>query len=264
MGLLDVVARLVVVVGVLVGTAALLIVGPGRLRETRYALAERLRQTAVPLAGLGAVLLVNGVVRDAGVDLSWLVGINITGNIYAIEGAFVAAVQSLSTPALTGAFSVIYVYGYVFLLVFPLVAYLAADDPTPLRTTAAAYALNYVVGLVCYVVFIAYGPRNFIPELVEPLLYTNWPEAQLLTSRVNHNTNVFPSLHSSLSLTVLGLAVLWRDLYPRWLYVAGPLAVAVSVSTMYLGIHWAVDVVAGAALGVGSVVGARLLTRRLG
>lgn len=263
MGLLQVVARLVGVVAVLVGTTALLIVGPQRLRETWHSLPDRLRRTGVPLGGLGAVLVVNGAVRDAGVDLSWLVGINITGNIYAVEGAFVAALQSVATPTLTAAFSAIYVYGYVFLLVFPLVAYLAADDPTPLRTTAIAYALNYVGGLACYVVFIAYGPRNFIPELVEPLLYTSWPESQLLTSRVNHNTNVFPSLHSSLSITVVGLAALWRDLYPNWLYLAAPLGTAVSVSTMYLGIHWAVDVVAGAALGVGSVAGARLLTRRL-
>lgn len=262
MGLLQVVARLVAIVAALVGATALLIVGPRRLRETWGSLPARLRQTGVPLGGLGAVLVVNGAVRDAGVDLSWLVGINITGNIYAVEGAFVAALQSVASPPLTAAFSVIYVYGYVFLLVFPLVAYLAADDPTPLRTTAAAYALNYVGGLACYVLFIAYGPRNFIPELVQPLLYTSWPESQLLTSRVNHNTNVFPSLHSSLAITVVGLAVLWRDLYPRWLSLAAPLGAAVAVSTMYLGIHWAVDVVAGAALGVASVAGARFLTAR--
>jgi membrane-associated phospholipid phosphatase len=263
MGVLAVLAEVVVVLSVLLLATLGFVVGPTQLRRSLPDLPNRLRIGAKPLGVLLAVLLLNSVVRDYGVTLSWIIGTNITDEIFALEGAVVATLQSATPLWLTYYFGYVYVYGYVFLLVFPLVAYLAADDPTPLRTTAIAYALNYVGGLACYVVFIAYGPRNFIPELVEPLLYTSWPESQLLTSRVNHNTNVFPSLHSSLSITVVGLAALWRDLYPNWLYLAAPLGTAVSVSTMYLGIHWAVDVVAGAALGVGSVAGARLLTRRL-
>lgn len=217
-------------------------------------------RTAVPsLSVLAGVLLLNSVVRDVGVELSWLIGWNVTGEIYAIEGNLVPAVQSLAHPWLTTYFSLIYVYGYVFLLVFPLVAYLVLDDMAWFRTAATAYALNYAIGLGMYLVFIAYGPRNLLPDLTEPLLYTNWPTSQFLVSEVNANTNVFPSLHTSLSATVVVLAYRTRRVYPRWLPIATLVGGSVMLSTMYLAIHWGIDVVAGVALGVGSVWLARRL-----
>ncbi|CCQ33286.1 Membrane-associated phospholipid phosphatase protein [Halorhabdus tiamatea SARL4B] len=217
-------------------------------------------RTAIPsLSVLAGVLAINSVVRDVGVELSWLIGWNITGEIYAVEGNLVPAIQSLAHPWLTTYFSLTYVYGYVFLLVFPLVAYLVLENMEWFRTAATAYALNYAIGLGLYLVFIAYGPRNLLPDLTEPLLYTNWPSSQFLVSEVNANTNVFPSLHTSLSATVIVLAYRTRDVYPRWLPIATLVGGSVMLSTMYLAIHWGTDVVAGVALGVGSVWLARRL-----
>ncbi|MFW6449005.1 MAG: phosphatase PAP2 family protein, partial [Halobacteriota archaeon] len=135
-----------------------------------------------------------------------------------------------------------------FLLVFPLLAYMALEDNRPLRTLVIAYASNYLLGLLFYLVVIAYGPRNLLPDTVEPLLYSTYPEYQNLTRQVNRNTNVFPSLHASLAATVVLLAWRTRDTYPRWLPVSAAIAASVVVSTMYLGIHWATDVVAGLVL----------------
>ena len=248
MALLDVAIDLVAVVGTLLVLASVTIVGPGRLRATARSLRPRLRSAAPAIVG---------------VDLSWLVGVNITGLIYAIEGRFVAHLQSIATPQLTAYFSFVYVYGYAFILTFPLLAYLALSDQRPLRETALAYVVNYGVGLVCYVVFIAYGPRNLLSGEVDSLLYVWWPQSQLLTAQVNSNTNVFPSLHSSLAVTVAVLAYRTRSTYPRWFPVAVLLAASVAVSTMYLGIHWLTDVVVGAALGVASVSAAVRLDGRL-
>lgn len=257
MDLIHIFSRVVRVNLVAIPIAILIIVGPNRLRtvipEIRSSVLE-----AVPIfAVLGVVLAINSVVRDWGNNLSWIIGINITGHIHAIEGQFVAQLQSLATPTLTVYFSNIYIFGYTFLLVFPLLAYLLAEDSRPLYDTVIAYILNYSIGLVCYVAFIAYGPRNFIPELVDPLLYTSWPESQLLTSEVNRNTNVFPSLHTSMSVTVGLLAYRFRAVYPRWLPVAWLLAGSVVISTMYLGIHWLTDVVVGCLLAALSVAVAR-------
>ena len=68
------------------------------------------------------------------------------------------------------------------------------------------------------------------------------------TVHINSNTNVFPSLHASLSITVLLLAWTTRAEFPRWVVLAAVLAGSVVLSTMALGIHWATDVVAGIAL----------------
>lgn len=248
---ISLVVRLVLVVSVMIGLATVAVVGRPRSLPGRFRLRERRRSLAPSLALLGAVLAVNVVARRVGPDLSWLIGWNVTAAIYRIEGAFVAELQTFATPSLTAYFSFAYLYGYVFLLVFPFVAYAALEDLRPFRETATAYSVNYAIGLACYLLLIAHGPRNYV--VGEPLLYNNWPLSQLLTSQVNAETNVFPSLHTSLSLTVAMLAYRTRASYPRWLYLALPLAASVSLSTMYLGIHWGTDVVAGGLLAVVSV-----------
>ena len=266
MALVDVLLQVVLVVGAghLLGYW-LLLGGPGGhgsepTRDLRRRVAgdvrrlrRNLRAVAPTLAVLGGVLAVNSVVRDIGVELSWLIGVNITRYIFLLESELVAAIQSIATPALTAYFGFVYVFGYTFLLVFPVLAYLLTRTPRPVRVLFTAYILNYGFGLVCYVLFVAYGPRNFMPELVDPLLYTAWPQSQLLVQQVNTNTNVFPSLHTSLSVTVALVAVRFRGTYPRWTPVAAFLAASIVFSTMYLGIHWATDVAAGVIVGWASV-----------
>jgi membrane-associated phospholipid phosphatase len=261
MTLLELVTNLGVVVAALLALSTLVVVGPSGLRRCHRTVRANLRTAWPTLGVLAVVLAVNSVVRRVGIELSWLIGVNVTGYIHGVEGALVAHLQSLASPPLTAYFASVYVFGYAFLLTFPLVAYVLSDDPEPLRTTLLAYVLNYGIGLLCYVVFVAYGPRNFMPELVDPLLYQQWPKSQLLVSEVNTNTNVFPSLHASLSVTVALLAYRFRAVYPRWTPVAAVLAASITVSTMYLGIHWATDVVAGVALAAMSVVAASGLER---
>jgi len=82
-------------------------------------------------------------------------------------------------------------------------------------------------------------------ELMERMLYDTNPEYQYLTREVNTSTNVFPSLHTSLSATVAAFAWQTRSEFPKWLPVAVVLAASVAISTMYLGIHWGIDVTAG-------------------
>jgi len=257
MTLVALLTRIGLIIGTLLGVSTLAIVGIPRLRRLRRTGRSRLWRALPYLVLLGTVLLVNNQTREFVPEVSWFLGLDITGAIYDVEGTFVAWVQGFATPELTAFFSFVYIYGYVLLLTFPIVAYLALDDQRPLREACLAYSYNYVLGLVLYTVFIAYGPRNLIPEAVDSLMYTNWPESQLLTSQINTNTNVFPSLHASLSVTVALLAVRTRRSYPAWLYLAVALALCVVTSTMYLGIHWGVDVLAGATLGAVSVVAAR-------
>lgn len=261
---LSVIANIVVVVGVTTIIAALVVVGRDRLAETYNDIRRRSREIGPYLLVLVLVVWVAGLLRTVGTELSWTIGWNLTGEIYDVEREFVAMVQTVASPLLTSILSFFYVYGYVFLLVFPLAAYFALPDSRPFKRLAVAYGANYVIGVLLYTLVIAYGPRNVLPGEVDPLLYAAHPEFHVLTSQVNTNTNVFPSLHTSLSVTVAAFAWRTRDRYPRWVPLAMVLATGVVVSTVYLGIHWGVDVLAGTIVGLGCVHIADALVERLG
>jgi membrane-associated phospholipid phosphatase len=264
--LVVVLAQVLVVVLALVAIGLVVFVGPERLRRTRTEYRDRLVGVAPYLGLLGVVLVANKVARDVGPAVSWLIGLNVTTYVHQLDGLLlwpvygadapqaVVLLQRQATPTLTAYFSFIYVFGYVFLLAFPLLAYFALADQTPLRRAILAYGANYVIGVLCYIAFIAYGPRNYIAADVQGLLFGEYTRFQFLTASVNHQTNVFPSLHASLAVTAALLAWTTRDEYPLWVPTAALLAASVAVSTMYLGIHWATDVVFGALLGRVSVL----------
>ena len=252
--LLSVVLRLVFWVGVMCLIAGVALVGPRRLYDLAHGVVPILRDAKRQIAGLLVVLVASALGRGALQSLSEVVGFRMTGTIYALEGGFVAWMQAnYVTPELTFYFSWIYIYGYVFLLVFPFIAYAALPRTTTFKRLIVAYALNYGIGLLFYTLILAHGPRNVMPDVVTSLLYTFNPDFQALTSEVNENTNVFPSLHTSLAVTAGLFAVLTREEYPAWTPIAVWLALSVTVSTMYLGIHWLVDVIGGVGLAVACV-----------
>ncbi len=245
--------QLVVVVGACLAFGLYAFVGPDRIRALRPEFRSRLRDAVPHLGFLGLVFVLAMFWRPIGGEVSWTVGYNITHTLYDIEGYLVPTLQSIETTELTWVLSILYVWGYVFLLVFPLVAYLFVDSLRLFRVTILAYIINYIIGLISYTVFVAYGPRNYMPGETRGLMYEVWPEIETLTTQINANTNVFPSLHTSLAVTVALLAWYTRGTYPNWFYVATGLAVSIVFSTMYLGLHWGVDVIAGILLAVGSV-----------
>ncbi|EMA60735.1 phosphoesterase PA-phosphatase related protein [Halorubrum distributum JCM 13561] len=251
---LSVLSSVVAWVGAMLAAASVAVIGPARLRETWDGLRGRIWDARRAVALVCVVLLASAVGRPALLDVSRLFGIQATALIYGLEGGFVAWIQAtFASPALTAYFSRVYVYGYAFLVAFPAIAYLALPRTADLRRLLVAYALNYGIGLVLYTLVFAHGPRNVMPDMVTPLLFTNQPDVILLASEVNQNSNVFPSLHTSLSVTVGTFAALTRDEYPLWTAVAVPLSLSVVIATMYLGIHWLTDVVAGFALAFGCV-----------
>ena len=252
--LVSVVLSVLAWVGTMLFVASVTIIRPRRLYNLWNEAAPRLREAKYALAVLGVVLLVSAVGRGTLAAISAIIGIQLTGTIYAIEGDFVAWVQAtFVVPQLTTYFSWVYVYGYVFLLAFPFVAYLALPKTTTLRRLIVAYALNYGIGLVVYTIVFAHGPRNVMPNMVTPLLSTFNPDFLALTHEVNENTNVFPSLHTSLAVTAATFAALTRDEYPLWTPIAAWLAASVVLATMYLGIHWLTDVIGGIILAFGAV-----------
>ncbi|NGM70826.1 inositol phosphorylceramide synthase [Natronolimnobius sp. AArcel1] len=251
--------ELALVVTTMLVTAALVLVGPRRLVAAVSDFRWRLEFCLIPLLALGVVLLVRWSTVDITTRLERRVfSQNITQLLFEIDrvllpGDPVAIIQSYQSPELTSFFVFIYIYGYAFLLLFPFIAYFALEEMEHLEALILSFTANYGIGLLCYMIFLAYGPRNFDPVLFEGLLYEAFPRSRELTNSVNQSTNVFPSLHTSLSMTVLFLAWVSRDKYPLWLGLSAFLAISVVISTMYLGIHWFSDVIAGTGLALLSV-----------
>ncbi|ELZ46171.1 phosphoesterase PA-phosphatase-like protein [Halorubrum coriense DSM 10284] len=250
---------------VVTGTAvtALLCVGPRQVSRAMTDVDDRVREVAPYLGAALALLAVKQLTQGYRLRLSRALDWNITDELYALEGGFVAGLQRLTPEATLEFFTVSYMIGFAFLLVAaPVTYFLSAEGGRRyLKELLVAYMLNYAVGTVCYTLFISYGPRNHL-ETVSGLMYRVYPQTQDLTAAVASNTNVFPSLHTSLSVAVLVVAWRSRRTHPRWTPVAAAVATAVVFSTMYLGIHWLTDVVVGVALGVGSVIAAARIVDR--
>ncbi|WP_265111179.1 phosphatase PAP2 family protein [Halosolutus halophilus] len=253
--LAEVLTQVIATVAVMLMVSIGVFIGRKRLTTTRREWRTRIRTSAPFIAVLLVVLGLNRVMRQVGPTISKEIGFRLSATFYEIEGQFVLVFQEIAFPELTTYFSFVYIYGYTFLLVFPIFAYFALSDTRPFRRLLTAYSFNYAIGVTLYILIFAYGPRNYMPDLVaETMLYDNNPQYKFLTQEVNRNVNVFPSLHTSLSATVAMFAYRTREEYTKWFPVATVLAASVVISTMYLGIHWAIDVAGGLVLAVTSVV----------
>jgi len=251
------------VVGVGVGLALLvtcvLCLDRRSIARAPDSVGTRLRAVSPYLGLAGLFFVVRRLTNDLTVRASEAIGLRITDAIYAVEGLAVTQIQDATPAALVPVFSAFYMFGFAYLLVAPIVLYLVAPAIRPLKELLVAYVLNYLGGAIMYALFTAYGPRVYVSEHVDGLLYDLFPESQELTAAVSSNTDVFPSLHTSLSVIVLLFAWQTRGLLPRWFTVSAIVSTGVVLSTMVLGIHWVADVVAGLVFAVVCVVAARRL-----
>ncbi|WP_248517369.1 phosphatase PAP2 family protein [Salinarchaeum laminariae] len=202
---------------------------------------------------LAVVLLFNAYLRPRIDDFSSAFAVNFTHEIHDFEGNLVAHLQEAIPEPMFLYFSAVYVIGYGALLMYPPIAYIVLDDVVKPAMLFVAYAVNYFVGALCYIVFNVFGPRNLQVGRVRQPLFEEFPEVMYITSAINTNSNAFPSLHTSMAVMVLVFAWYTREEYPRWLAIVAVIAPSVVLATMALGIHWFTDVIAGIGLALLSV-----------
>ncbi|MFC6767497.1 phosphatase PAP2 family protein [Natrinema soli] len=222
------------------------------ISRTAAELDNRLLEVAPYLGAAALFFLAKRATTGQSERISYALDWDITAEIYAVEGEFVAVLQDIVPDVTVGFFSAMYMFGFPYLLVTAPILYFLLPSQRHLKELLIAYLLNYLIGTIFYTLFIAYGPRNHLSS-VTGLMYDFYPQAQTMTSAVSSNTNVFPSLHTSLAVVVLVFAWRSRSEYPRWFPLASFVVSCVVFSTMYLGIHWLIDVLAGIVLGVGAV-----------
>jgi len=180
--------------------------------------------------------------------LTALLGYDCTGWIHAAEGDVASAVQKLAWLPAIYVFAFFYVVMFPVITAAPLIYFAATERLRAYRALLFGVIVNYAVCLPFYFFFPVKEMWAGNPAHVSLLLDRLSPaimEAYRATSALD---NCFPSFHTSLALTS---ALIVRRTCPRaFARAIGASAVIIVASTLYLGIHWALDVAAGTALAV--------------
>jgi hypothetical protein len=231
----------------------------------------RLRRLPTELALVGAVLVVNLLVRWATLDDTSAAARN-ARDVLELEQRlgldWERAVQdaALAVPWLATGSSWVYVWGYLPVLIGGL-AWLYARHPASYSVLRNALLVSGAVGVAAYAWYPCAPPR-LGPGYVDTVAADGSAlDAVAHPAGLANEIAAMPSFHVGW-LALVGVVVFWssRSLLLRAACVAVP--VAMSVAVVATGNHWVLDVVAGllvAALGlVVATVGVPRLRRARG
>ncbi|WP_379134933.1 phosphatase PAP2 family protein [Paenibacillus sp. sgz500958] len=215
-------------------------------------------------AGMFGVLALNKY--ELQIEKKMHLASDFTGFVFGMEGHFVQGVQQLFySPWLTP----IIVFFYIFMLQSVIAASIGvyAMDNNKLMLYATCYAiiLNYAIAIPFYL----YLPVNEVwsyPQAgVRFVMLDVFPRFEQEYRALSGLDNCFPSLHTSISVTMALLAL--RSGNRRWMVITGISAVVIVFGIFYLGIHWLTDMLGGTMLAIlASSLGVQLskLTLRSG
>jgi membrane-associated phospholipid phosphatase len=194
---------------------------------------------------------------------NWVVernGSDYTHEIHRIEGDRVAYAQALRCMPLTCFFA------YAYVIVFPcmvMVSMIVLDQLRKSRMLLVlllAYTGNYIAVQPFYFFFPVTECNMYLKHV--PLLLDDLHPAIMQALRpMSGPDNCFPSFHTSLSVVVALTAL--RSGHRRLAALMCFFAVAIIFSTLYLGVHWLLDVAAGIVTGLVVYAAAEWLGARL-
>lgn len=203
-----------------------------------------------------AVLLLNKLELKLEQVLHW--PLDFTPYVYRLEGAFIPFIQhSFESPLVTAVLTFFYIIVFTSLLVSSLFVYFQQRDCHALYTLLYAIMLNYFIAIPFFLFVPVYETWVYHPdvEFLIPHIYPSFEQEYRAMSGLD---NCFPSLHTSMSVTLALIAV--RSKSRLFGQIASVCAGIIVFSIFYLGIHWFLDAVAGTLLALISVKLARHLT----
>ena len=240
----------------------------------RYVLRDRIREHETlsiiyarfhkyfPYLVIVTCMLVISVIESSIFDMYlWnVLGTDFTPWIYSIEGNAVENIQSaMWNPHLTNYFAFMYMVMYAFTFYFSLFVYIYLDNEKVIRMLVIGYIFIYALALPFYLFFpvnevwvtndtyVRYNTSQNIPlygyGATRGVLYDLSPgtgDALYVMSSIN---NCFPSLHTAISFLVP--LVMFYNKRMHYFLVTLWISISIIIATMYLGIHWITDIVAG-------------------
>lgn len=180
-----------------------------------------------------------------------------TSSFYKFEGNIVASIQHFfKNDYLTTLLTFFYVVIFTALLVASLFIYTYAKDKKLFYALCYAMMINYMVAIPFYFFFPVNEVWFFHPK-VDLLILDVFPTFEQEYRPLSGLNNCFPSLHTSISVTLALIAL--RSTNVLWRRIVMSSAVIIIFSIFYLGIHWLLDMAGGVLLGIiASQVGLRV------
>lgn len=178
--------------------------------------------------------------------LDWEMGRNITFNLNSLFMKIPfndASFTRIYKPAwLTAYMLLVYKNGFVLCTIVPFFrAVLSIDFKKMLSYTLSAHIFQVIIFTPFYVTFylqnvwFVYGDAD---PLARHMTYTEAAHSTL---------NGLPSMHTSIAFAMFLLVLRERNTIFKWVW--GFFCISVIYSTMYLEIHWVIDVIAGLIMG---------------
>jgi membrane-associated phospholipid phosphatase len=157
-------------------------------------------------------------------------------------------------PWLSSLMDWIYINGFDMVVWIPVVRSLLAFDARKMaRYALGAHLLQFPMIMPFYTVFRVDEVWSVLGHA--DLLRRGWDDA----TRWNLGANCFPSMHTSVAYAVMLLGL--RERSRAFRAMMAVYASSIIISTMYMEVHWVIDVLGGVALGHVAVLLAARLTR---
>ena len=203
-------------------------------------------------------LMISGIFLG-GAMMDGIVGCDFTWMIYKIEGDTASFFQQWNSQIMDYYLIFVYLVGFPFLIYFTPFLYLISHDSNALRLATFTYGIALLLILPFYLFFpvnnswwasqncLWYEGREIAFRLKQIL-----PGIETTFYRLTSMNNSFPSAHCCLS-SVMALTS-WIKKYKKYAILATIFAISIPISTLYLGIHWLMDVLFGEIFAVIAIV----------
>ena len=154
--------------------------------------------------------------------------------------------SGIYSPFLTTFFSTIYLVVYtVFPPVFAIYLY-AVGKKLELSQFISAISILSILGFMLYVIVPAVGPAAYFSSIFTIDIYTGSQVPPTLSNDVHHyQKSAFPSMHTAI---VTMFALFCYRFSRRLFWITLPFVLFLFASTIYLRMHYFIDLVAGWAL----------------
>lgn len=174
-----------------------------------------------------------------------LVNWDMTLFISRLEGNFTEVLQkTLMNNVLTNITAFFYVFVFPALVWLAMAVFNRYRNKIMMKKLLLVFVLNYIMVLPFYLFF----PVNEAWSAhtgIQPLIKEVYPAFDTQYRSLSGLNNCFPSLHTSLSVSIALLAI--HSGYKRLAWVISLSSAVIVFSTLYLGIHWFTDVTSGLA-----------------